>query len=169
MGYDMYGIGNDAYLRRSIGGIGGLREFLIRTGAGFDDYEFRSAWSGETENPAGRWPEHPGKEHFEQVPVPGWRDQDGNPVLVQGQPVTDEGRRYAEEAERFRRWRPERPGIPLHKLSDNSGWVVTAAECKEAVEAIRSWEQEGHRVDEYHEDVVRFLEVCADGDGFEVW
>ena len=49
-----------------------------------------------------------------------------------------------EAADRYRAYRvavdavlryhgPEVPGIPIHKLADNSGWIVTRGECRSAM------------------------------------
>jgi hypothetical protein len=71
------------------------------------------------------------------------------------------------------RWRPpgEYPGIPVHKLCDNSGWHVTPGEIQTGV----GWADAHH--DGWREDltdyVLEFVEwmerAARDGDGFRVY
>jgi len=50
-------------------------------------------------------------------------------------------RRFREDAMRVLAWSPEIPGIPLHKLSSNDGWLVHPIDCLGAL----------HRLDEFRQ------------------
>jgi hypothetical protein len=173
------------YLRRNIWGMSPLREALEITGAAFDDYEYTTGWAMvagiKKQGPYPDFPNYPGDEHFEQVPMEGWTDAEGRPIMACGDPITEEGKAFVEQQQRSLSWRPERPGIPMHKLCDNSGWHVTRDECQEALAAIKAWldrreqltEQELAAQDagwvlEELEDTVEFLESGAQHDGFTV-
>lgn len=62
----------------------------------------------------------------------------------------------------------ERPGIPLHKLSSNDGWWVTAAECRSALDI---WERAGcpEFEEEFRNDWIPFLQNAAKHGGFRTF
>lgn len=159
------------YLRRNISGQPHLRADLVAVGAAFDGYDYRSGWGSDPHVMGRDFPEFPGEDHFEY-------DDEGERV-----PTTPAGRAYEDQVEAHLKWRPEHPGIPIHKLSDNSGWWVTADECKEALEAIRKYASEHDGTlpcslrEEYGddlkwdpwEDTLAFLESAAKHGGFRVY
>ena len=68
----------------------------------------------------------------------------------------------------------DREGIPIHKLCDNSGWLVTELECQQALAKIQEYAMTNP--DEglpqgltAHNDVLPFLRLAAKHGGFEVW
>lgn len=84
---------------------------------------------------------------------------------------------YDAKLERTLSWRPEHPGIPVHKLCDNSGWIVTADECREALDAIHAHREKygalprnpEHPDWDCWKDTLPFLESAAKHEGFEVF
>lgn len=166
MGYDMCLRGGDDYLHRNIWFMAELRAALLETGAAFDDYEFASPWTGHWSSMM----PYPGDEHFELQQVEDEVDEDGSPLLSPDyeRPTTGQGRAYADEAERRLSWRPERAGIPIHKLCSNDGWIVTAAECREALDSVHEYEETHALPEAFDDDVLPFLRTAAAADDFEV-
>lgn len=132
------------YLRRNIWGMGPLRDLLVMHGMAYHAAN-PPAWED--------FPDRIGDEHFDD----------------NYEPVTEEGQLYAKRVMKILRdTGDERPGIPVHKLSDNSGWWVTKAEC---VSALQMWERAGcPQHDEiFRDDVIPFLRQAAAHGGFRVY
>ncbi len=144
IGYDCEVEETGTYLRRNVWAMGRVRHDMATLGMGFDHY----TWDEVPSFPK----TYPGEDHF---------DDDGDPV-------TDEARVYEEACEVARKWRPEHPGIAMHKLSSNDGWLVTEEECREALKAYQaagSPELPGS----FGDDWIPFLREAAHNGGFRVW
>lgn len=131
------------YLRRNIWGMGTLRQALVDAGMAY-----------EAANPT-RWDDFPaslGDEHYDE----NWN------------PVTEEAKlRQKQTMEVLRRTGDEQPGIPLHKLGDNSGWWVTEHECRSA---LHLWQEAGAPTPEcFYDDLIPFLRQAAAHGGFRVY
>lgn len=85
-----------------------------------------------------------------------------------GRPLGGRARDYEAELERILSWHGATllEGIPVHKLSSNLGWHVTADECAAAVRAFEGWG--GERPSVFGERLMPFLRVGMGFDGFEV-
>lgn len=64
--------------------------------------------------------------------------------------------------------RTDRPGIPVHKLSTNLGWHVTAAECAAALRSFNEGVAAGRDAAVFGKKLIPFLRAAAAEDGFEV-
>lgn len=64
--------------------------------------------------------------------------------------------------------RTDREGIPVHKLSTNLGWHVTAAECAAAIRCFNAGVAAGQDATVFGKKLIPFLRAAAAGDGFEV-
>ena len=64
--------------------------------------------------------------------------------------------------------RTDLPGIPVHKLSTNLGWHVTAAECTAALSCFDAEVADGRDATVFGKKLIPFLRAAAAGDGFEV-
>lgn len=145
--------GPEWYFRKNIWGIGSLREFLLNTGMAFDvgDYgaQTPNGWAGTDGEGEFRFPD---------------RDE------------FDSDEAYEAACDKvLQAHGPEVPGIPIHKLCDNSGWWVLPYECESA---LKIWESAGspryvvHYSDgDYDEtdDLVTFLRSAAAHGGFRTY
>lgn len=127
---DLFADEDNNYLRRSIWGIGALREALIVTGAGFDvaEYGFASpnAWLGIAGEDCFAFPD---PADFGLTPTDDGLTGDRLDEFdaAQHQVLTQHGPRDV-------------PGIPVFpKLASNDGWWVTKIECQAAVAIIGRW------------------------------
>ena len=127
---DLFADEDNNYLRRSIWGIGALREALIVTGAGFDvaEYGFASpnAWLGIAGEDCFAFPD-PADYGLTPTDEGLAGDRLDEFVAAQQQVLTQHGPRDV-------------PGIPVYpKLASNDGWWVTKIECQAAVAIIGRW------------------------------
>lgn len=77
--------------------------------------------------------------------------------------------RTANHASLTRHLPDHQPGIPLHKITAPDGWIVTPAECADAVHAYhRHRSQGGTHPHSFADDLIRFLTACASAAGFTV-
>lgn len=160
------------YFHRNMWGMGELRPEMDRLGMLVTNYYFVSAWTGHPDGPYPPFPKYPGDEHFAMETMDGFIDGNTGDTLTianRDEPKTADAINYIKELEKTLRWRPEVSGIPIHKLCDNSGWIVTAEECQEALEAYDRWIAEGGGHPEaFGDDFIPFLRTAAERDGFEV-
>ncbi len=155
MGYDMHFVqrGEDDYFRLN---IWSMRRFI--------DYMAERSMIFNAGEPPQDWPQGD-YELYKRWKYP--EDFKGAPAL------TDEQRRKAEAYDRARRehlsWHgPEIPGIPVHKLCSNDGWIVIPAECEAAVKIGR--ERPAPVGDEdYWLQWLDYLDRARSRGGFEVW
>jgi hypothetical protein len=64
--------------------------------------------------------------------------------------------------------RTDLPGIPVHKLSTNLGWHVTAGECAAALSCFDAGVAAGQDATVFGKKLIPFLRAAAARDGFEV-
>lgn len=85
-----------------------------------------------------------------------------------GRPLGGRARDYESALARILSWHgnTDADGIPVHKLSSNLGWHVTAAECQAAIRALHRHGKEPPSV--FGEELLPFLQGAAAHDGFEV-
>ena len=89
------------------------------------------------------------------------------PDLPNGEKDWENPEYQAAVAHRLKHSFDERPGIPLHKLCMNEGWWVTQVECRSA---LQLWERAGCPTpDDFHDDVIPFLQNAASHGGFRVY
>lgn len=104
-------------------------------------------------------PEFPDSEHLDHTD------------FLDGQPITDLARAYVDELERVRAEHQPTflPGIPSHKLTSGDGWLVTPAECSEALASYEFAMSAGAAHPRaFATDVVPFLRAAAQLGGFRV-
>jgi hypothetical protein len=134
MGYDMY-VKNDAglpltdeetdYLRFNIWGMPYFRSWLESFGATFDIGEYGmtapNGWIGTSGEGELAWPD-PADFGLTQNEV--WSDESE----LEDEVKKDARKRFQEATDKVLAYHGpgDVPGIPMHKLSDNSGWHVTA-------------------------------------------
>jgi hypothetical protein len=85
--------------------------------------------------------------------------------------LTDEGKRYLEAVEQHLVAHVgDQPVIPSHKFTTNDGWHVTKDECTAALAAYDAAMAAGkpHPEDWFRSDLIPFLRLAAEFDGFEV-
>jgi hypothetical protein len=90
---------------------------------------------------------------------------------VLGRPVGGEAQEYESELRTILSWHGDakNTGIPLHKLTTPLGWYVTPEECRAAVAAYDRARAGGIRHPRiFGTDLIPFLRVATEGDGFEV-
>lgn len=88
-----------------------------------------------------------------------------------GRPLGGRARDYEAELERILSWHgnTDREGIPVHKLSSNLGWHVTAAECAAGVRVFDATIERGQDSPSvFGGQLIPFLRAAAEYDGFEV-
>ena len=138
------------YFRRNIWGMGNLRKALESIGMGF--------WAAGLD---GQFPS------FEDVPE--YPQGDGHwGGEWEDDPLSDEAKAYdAANLAVLRNQFDERPGIPLHKTCDNSGWWITEHECAAALDI---WERAGSPMPEsFYTDFIPYLRLAAQHGGFRVY
>lgn len=166
-----------SYFRLNVWGMGNVRRAMFALGMAYDSPEDRE-WP--------TWPEDVGHvvealqdDNGKGVPeyLAEWYPEKGEPTEVE----LDRAKLYVAESDEIRRHHPEGgTTIPLHKFGSNDGWVVTPAEC---LEALAAWHgrSAGERDDALQdakitgadwEDLwkrwLEFIELAAHCDGFEV-
>lgn len=85
-----------------------------------------------------------------------------------GRPLGGRARDYEAALEKILSWHgnTDADGIPVHKLSSNLGWHVTADEC---AGALRCLDRRGERPPSvFGTELLPFLRTAAGHDGFEV-
>lgn len=88
-----------------------------------------------------------------------------------GQPVGGRAKEYEHALWRILSWHgpTDEEGIPVHKLCSNLGWHVTADECRAAVHTFDQWRSlDNPTPASFGDELVPFLRVAVDLDGFEV-
>jgi hypothetical protein len=85
-----------------------------------------------------------------------------------GRPLGGRAQDYEAALERILSWHghTDADGIPVHKLSSNLGWHVTADECAGALRGFQRCGQQPPSV--FGAELVAFLRAAAAYDGFEV-
>lgn len=138
------------YLRRNIWGANSLADAMIKLGM---------AYSVEQS------PRFPDPDDYGVI---SWNDE--------GEPVGQRAEEYQSAVNEVLAQHPldslgtaDVPGVPVHKIcGSNDGWHVTAQECQQALDVYRKRMAEGDQHPEsFCDDVIPFLEACAQGDGFE--
>jgi hypothetical protein len=88
-----------------------------------------------------------------------------------GRPVGGRAKEYETELERILSWHGDTDldGIPIHKLSTNLGWHVTAGECRAAIRHFEYWLETGEQAPPvFGGKLIPFLRASTQRDGFEV-
>jgi hypothetical protein len=88
-----------------------------------------------------------------------------------GQPVGGQAKEYEHALWRILSWHglTDEQGIPVHKLSSNLGWHVTADECRAALRAFDQWRDAGEPTPAtFGDELIPFLRTAVELDGFEV-
>lgn len=166
-----------SYFRLNTRGMGMVREAMFLLGMAYETAEDRE------------WPDYP--RDISHV-VEALRGDDGKTVAeyltewypekdVPTEAELDRAKLYLAESDELRRHHPEGgTTIPLRKLGSNDGWVVTPAECLEALsawharsagerdDALTDAKVTGSDWDDSWRRWLEFLELAAHCDGFEV-
>jgi len=166
-----------SYFRLNIWGMGQVREAMLLLGMAYES-ESRSEWPDYPSGVAG------------QVCEALSEDADPAEYLAKYYPEVgsfteadlDTAKLYRLASEEIRREHPEGGSvIPVHKFGSNDGWIVTPAECLEALsvwyahtpgerdDALTEAKIEGADWMTLWERWLRFLELAAHCDGFEVY
>ena len=142
-----------------------VREMLLRLGMAYDvsDFGFHApnSWTGAPGQPPFTFPD------AAAYGLAAYRDPDGT-TLWEGERLAEF---HAARAYVLALHLPvAQPGIPLHKLGAPDGWIVTAAECRDALTAFHKYRHRGgtYPAAAFGDSFITFLTACADGDGFLV-
>ena len=169
MGYDMHhrksGDGEDGYFRLNVWGMAEYRKHMLHTGMAF-----------MVESAIPPWPECEdygiAYEDYAAVKYADDSDYDSHREAMTSKAQAKVAK-YIADLEKVLRWHGDKGfGIPVHKFSTNDGWIVTPDECRDA---MRIWRSGGAKPLPGHSDAVdywnrwiKFLELAAERDGFEV-
>jgi hypothetical protein len=152
MGYDMYVKNAPSdhghnYLRRNIFGMFPTVEAMVDLGM--------AQWTDHDAFPP---PPSPYETHV---------DYDDNDQQIG---LTDEGKKYLEAVKQHLVAHVgDQPVIPSHKFTSNDGWHVTKGECAEALKAYDAAMADGtDHPARFYDDLIPFLRLAAEHDGFEV-
>jgi hypothetical protein len=167
-----------SYFRLNIWGMSSYRRAMLELGMAYEGAD------------VGEWPAWPRQSRrTELVAEALLEDEDPSEYLAKYGGTAEEkepargdelavARAYFDQTTMLKREHPAGgTTIPLHKLCSNDGWVVTPAECLEALSAWYS-RTESERDDALHEAKIEdreywsswlnFLQLAAHCDGFEV-
>ena len=140
-----------SYLGRNIAGMMWMLDDLLKLKMAFHA-------------PPPAWPTPPFDSYEEHV---GWSEE-----IERSVGITPEGREHVRRCEVVRSTHSEcgTPGIPTFKFSSNDGWHVTRDECAQALGLYHDAMLNGaQHPRSFGDDVVPFIRLGVDEDGFEVW
>lgn len=139
------------YFRLNISGMGVVRDCLVQTDAIHD----KMGWGGSLD-----WPSLDAYGLEEPPETSTWDEASSSYVERQ---LTAEEEAYEKAVRDKLAAGVEYPGIPVHKLCSNDGWIVTPPEC---VSAAKLWLENRQRVVDSGEHETRWIELT---DKFMTW
>lgn len=159
MGYDMYfrdgTEGDEGYFRLNIWGMPWCVQEMHQRGMVFDAGEYPP------------WPEYADFGVTQaQVEIIAYPDFPSDTGLTGEEDAA--ARKYLAARDAVLSWHgPEIPGIPLHKLGSNDGWIVLPAECEAAASIGHKHPPPAQRADLW-ERWLDYLDRARSHGGFEV-
>lgn len=140
----------DGYFRLNISGMGAVREPMLAAGAihtKMEPYPHGEGWPDPADFGLTEWP-----------------DSDD---------PREEAKKFLAAVDDKLAEGVEFPGIPLHKLCSNDGWIVTMPECLSAAKAWADHRQEvvdaGHEWISLTDEFVAWIATAAHRGGFRVY
>lgn len=146
--YEELQTAHTSYFRLNIHGMGAYRTIMHELGMLATDYQTAT------------FPELPEGVTWEDIEA---AEEDANPSAADGLPIKAAAAVFVKELDAHLSWHPEHtPGIAVHKLGSNDGWLVTPQEIEAALAAYRT-----HSADEVKSRLAS--ELGGEGDTTSYW